>query len=722
MAAPGGRPAAAPSAADAFFGRRSDQLDDWLAIQPDGTVTAFSGKVELGTGVRTALAQIVAEELEVAAGQVRVVMGDTALTPDEGYTAGSMTIRVSGAALRQAAAEARQALLEMACERLDADPHELEAREGAITVRADPARSVTYAELIGGRRFERQVSGNAPLKRTIDFHTVGTSLARVDLPPKFSGQTSFVHDLRLPGMLHGRVLPPPSMGATLMGLDLSSVDGMAGLVKVVHIGNFVGVVAEREEQAVAAAGRLKLAWQETATHPAQPDLPAALKAGSTQEPVLLLEAGQVESAMGQAARRLQATYFQPYQAHASIGPSCAVADVADDHITVWSNTQGPNPLRGALAQMLQVPIEKIRLVHMEGAGSYGHNGADDAAADAVILSREVGRPVRVQWSRAHEFVWEPKAAAMVCEVAGGLDADGNIVGWEYDVWSPTHTSRPRFAGQLISAQWMAGQGPPEVRFFLGGERNAPTNYAFPNQRVCVHWVGRSPLRASSFRTLGGTGNCFANESFMDELAAAAQADPLEFRLRYLSDPRARDVLNTAAAGAGWQSRPSPRHQPATGPATGRGIAFAQYENTEAYVATVAEVTVDSTSGTVRVERILVAHDCGLIVNPDGVRNQVEGNILQSLSRALKEEVRFDETRINSVDWLTYPILTFSEVPMVEVILINRLDQPSLGAGEPASVATAPAVANAIFDATGARLRQVPFTPERVLAALAHPTL
>jgi nicotinate dehydrogenase subunit B len=303
-----------------------------------------------------------------------------------------------------------------------------------------------------------------------------------------------------------------------------------------------------------------------------------------------------------------------------------------------------------------------------------------------------------------------------------LDANGNIAGWEYDVWSPTHTSRPRFAGQLISAQWMAGQGPPDVRFFLGGERNAPTNYAFPNQRVRVHWVARSPLRVSSFRTLGGTGNTFANESFMDEMAAAAQVDPLEFRLRYLSDPRARDVLKAVAERAGWQRRPSPGQPPRAGMVTGRGIAFSQYENTEAYVAAIAEVTVDTALGLVRVERIVIAHDCGLVINPDGVRNQVEGNVLQSLSRALKEEVCFDETRIKSVDWLTYPILTFSEVPAIEVILINRPDLPALGAGEPASITTAPAVANAIFDATGARLRQVPFTPARVLAALAQPTL
>src|SRR5262249_13699588 len=512
-----------------------------------------------------------------------------------------------------------------------------------------------------GQRFERQVSGHAPLKQPGQYSSVGTSQARVDLPSKITGRDSFVTDVRVPGMLHGRVVPPPSVGAMLVALDQSGVDGMPGLVKVVRIGNSVGVVAEREEQAIAAAEQLNPPWQETPHHPRQADLPATLRAGAVQD-VVLLETGDAEIAKVGAKQQLQATYIQPYQAHASIGPSCAVADVAPDRTTVWSNTQGPNPLRGALAQLLQVPPDQIRLVHVEGAGSYGQSGADDAAADAVILSRAVGRPVRVLWSRAHEFVWEPKAAAMVMQVAAGLDARGRIAGWQYDVWSPTHAARPRFAAQLISAQWMAGQEPPGARFFLGGERNAVTTYTIPDQRVSVHWVARSPLRVSSFRTLGGTGNTFANESFMDELAAAAGADPLDFRLRHLNDPRARAVLTAAAERAGWQTRLHSRHGQAGGLSTGLGVAFGQYEGTEAYVATVAEVEVDTASGAVRARRIVVAHDCGLIINPDGVSNQVEGNVIQSLSRALKEEVRFDETRITSVDWPSYPILTFSEVP------------------------------------------------------------
>jgi CO/xanthine dehydrogenase Mo-binding subunit len=432
----------------------------------------------------------------------------------------------------------------------------------------------------------------------------------------------------------------------------------------------------------------------------------------------LVETGDVEQALRGAARTLRAVYCQPYHAHASLGPSCAVADVQADHATLWCSTTGPYPLRGALAELLRLPEEAVQINYVEGAASYGQNGADDAAADAAILAREVGRPVRLQWSREDEFIWEPKAPAAVMEVRGGLDAQGTVVAWDYQVWSPSHVARPRSAGQLLAQQLIRGEANPPPRRSFGAERNAPTNYAFPVQRVTVHWLAKSPLRASAFRSLGGAENTFANESFMDELAAAAGVDALEYRLRYLTDARARAVLEAAAARAGWEPRPSPQAgQARTG--AGRGVAFARYENDQALVACIARVRVDPGSGEVRVKRIVVAHDCGLIINPDGLQNQIEGNVIQSLSRALKEEVKFDETGITSVDWETYPILKFSEVPEIEVVLINRPDQPALGAGEPSTVTTAAAVANAIFDATGARLRQIPFTPERVRAGLAR---
>jgi nicotinate dehydrogenase subunit B len=703
---------------EAVWGQVSDNLDDWLAIEPDNTVTAFSGKVELGTGVRTALAQIVAEELDLPLERVRMVMGDTELTPDEGYTAGSMTISGSGTALRQAAAEARQAMLAMAAERLDVEPDELSVREGVISVEKDPERSVTYAELMAGRLFELQVTSRAPLKPPESYRIVGTSTPREDLPRKVAGQPSFIQDVRVPGMLHARLVRPPSPGAVLVALDESSVKDVPGLVKVVQRGNFIGVVAEREAGAIQAAERLKVEWQETAVYPRMEDLYTALRDQPTDDNILGQQ-GDFEQAYAGATRKLHATYYQPFHAHASIGPSCAVAEVKGDQVTVWASTPGPYPLSGALAGLLDLPPENVHLIHVEGAGSYGQNGSDDAAADAAILAQAVGRPVRVQWTRQDEFVWEPKSPAMVMEVRGGLDAQGEVVAWDYQVWSPSHVARARFAGQLVAAQLLSGESAPQSRFSFGAERNAPTNYAFPVQRVTVHYLPNSLLRASSFRSLGGCENTFANESFMDELAATAGVDPLEYRLRYLKDPRERMVLEAAAERAGWQVRPAPAsHKKEAELAEGRGVAFARYENDQAIVACIAEVQVELSSGVVRVERIVVAHDCGLIINPDGVKNQIEGNVIQSLSRALKEEVQFDEMGITSVDWETYPILTFSEVPEVEIVLIDRPDQPAVGAGEPSTVTTAAAVANAVFDATGVRLRQIPFTPERVRESLA----
>ena len=700
---------------EASWGDVSNWLDDWIAVDPDGSITAFSGKVELGTGVRTALTQIVAEELDVPLERIHMIMGDTARTPDEGYTAGSMTISGSGTALRRAAAEARHSMLEMAAERLKVNVDELSVHDGMITSVRQPEHSVTYAELMGGKLFNQQVQERVLQKSPAAYRIVGTSTPREDLPRKVSGQPSFIQDVQIPGMLHARLVRPPSPAAQLLGMDESSVKDIPGLVQVVQRGNFIGVVAEREEQAIQAANQLKVQWQETPAYPRMQDLFTALRNQSTQDSVLV-EQGNFEQAFADVVQQIRATYYQPYHAHASIGPSCAVAEVNGDQVTVWASTPGPYPLSGALAQLLNLPPENVHSIHVEGAGSYGQNGSDDAAADAVILAQAVGRPVRVQWTRKDEFVWEPKSPAMVMEVHGGLDAQGNVVAWDYHVWSPSHVARARLAGQLVTAQLLSGQPAPQARFSFGAERNAPTNYAFPTQRVTVHYVPNSFLRASSFRSLGGSENTFANESFIDELAAAATVDPVEYRLRYLSDPRERAVLSAAAAKAGWVPRSS-RPIRETELTEGRGVAFARYENDQAIVACIAEVQVELSTGVVHVTRVVVAHDCGLIINPNGVENQIEGNIIQSLSRALKEEVQFDELRITSVDWKTYPILKFSEVPEIEIVLINRPDQPAVGAGEPSTVTTAAAVANAIFDATGLRLRQIPFTPERVRAAL-----
>jgi CO/xanthine dehydrogenase Mo-binding subunit len=684
----------------------SARLDDWIAIEPDGAVVAYSGKVETGTGVRTALAQIVAEELDVSPARVRLVMGDTGRAPDEGYTAGSMTIQMGGAQLRNAAAEARQALLERAAEYLGTPVEQLEIHEGVVCVQGAAERQVGYGELQGGRLFNRTVSGIAPVKRPAGYQVVGTSARRVDLAGKFTGAPSFVHDLRRPGMLHGRVVRSRADGARLLAIDASAVHD----AQVVRLGNFVGVVAEREEQAIKATTQLKVTWDEPAALPPQASLFHWMR-GHANEDRLVTEQGDVESGLRQAAKRVQAAYRQPFQAHASLGPSCAVAELRDGVMTVWCSSGGVYPLRGALADLLEMPPEHVHVIHMEGAGAYGQNGSEDAAADAALLARAVGQSVRVQWSRAEEFAGEPKAAAMLIEVRAGLDDEGRIVAWDYQAWSPTHTNRPRQALGLLAGREMRGQSPQTGAFFFGGDRNAPTSYVLANQRVTMHWVAQPPLRTSSMRSLGGAANTFANESFMDELAAAAEADPLAFRLRHLDDPRALAVLEAAAQAADWGT--------ALPNGEGRGLAFARYGGHEAYVAMVAHVAVDAASGTVRVRRITVAHDCGLIINPDGVRNQIEGNVLQALSRALKEEVHFDAHGPTSLDWETYPILTFSEVPELDVVLINRTDQPPMGAGEPATVTVAAAVANAIYAATGARLRQVPFTPERVRAQMAE---
>ena len=700
---PAGRQAPA-AGARSFFSAASQQLDDWLAIEPDGTVTVYSGKVELGTGVRTALAQIVAEELDVSLERVQMVMGDTARTPNEGYTAGSMTVKSTGMTLRRAAATARQLLLEMAAAELGVSPDELTVRDGVITPRDAAGPRVTFAGLMAGGRFERPISETAPLKQPEEYQVVGTSASRLDLPARFTGQPSFVHDLRLPGMLHARVVRPSAIGSTLISLDGADVRD----ARVVRLGDFVAVVAEREEAAIRAARSLRVSWSAPSELPAMDSLHESLRHEEATVRVAAAS-GDAEAAIQRAERQLTATYTMPFQAHASIGPSCAVANFDGESLTVWCATQGSHPLRAALAGLLRLPDERVRVIYIEGSGSYGHNGSDDVAADAAVLARELRRPVRVQWSRADEFAGEPKTPAMVMDLRGGLDGEGAISGWIFDGWSPSHGNRPRQDGDFLVGRQMGAAEPAARAFAVGGDRNAPTDYVIHDQTVTVHWLAREPLRFSSMRSLGAFANTFANESFMDELAAAAGADPLAFRLSYLDDPRARAVLETAARRAGW-GEPLPSGE-------GRGLAFARYENTEAYVATIAEVVVDEATGAVRVRRIIVAHDCGQVINPDGVRNQIEGNVIQSLSRALKEEVKFTPAGITSLDWESYPILTFSEIPEIITELIDQPGQPPVGAGEPATVTTAPAIANAIYAACGARVRAIPLTPARVKSAL-----
>ncbi len=690
-------------------------VDAWLAVAADGAVTLFTGKVEIGTGVSTALAQIVAEELDVRVERVGVIQGDTERTPNQGYTAGSKTIQQGGPPIRQAAAEARRTLVGLAAARLGVMPEQLGVDDGVVALRGDAARRVTYAELIGGRRFERAVSTSTPTKRPGEYRVVGTSVARVDIPGKVTGAPSYVHDLRLPGMLHARVVRPPTIGATVESIDASSVREVPGHVRVIREANFIGVVAEREEQAIRAAQVLKVTWRESATLPDIADLHREIRAARTTDKTVSSR-GDITAGFAGAVRTIAATYEWPFQMHASLGPSCSVADVTDERATIWCSSQGVFGLRGSLAKLLNRPAERIHLVFAEGAGCYGHNGADDVAADAALLSRAVGRPVRVQWMRHDEHAWEPKGPAMVMQARGAVDGNGRAVAWEYEVWSPTHSTRPRGdAGETLAGQL---QGLPIKVPFIGGDRNARHGYEIDNDRVVIHWLVDMPLRVSALRGLGAPQNTFANESFIDELAALAGADPVDFRLRHLRDQRAIDVVRAAASLASWQPRIGAAGRAENPIARGRGFAYAQYENENAYVAMVADVEVDRRTGAIRVRRVFVAHDCGLIVNPDGVRNQIEGNVVQTISRTLKEEVRFDRRRVTSLDWQSYPLLRFSEVPeAIEITLIDRRDQPSVGAGEPAACPVPAAIANAVFAATGVRLRRVPFTPERVKEAL-----
>jgi nicotinate dehydrogenase subunit B len=617
--------------------------------------------------------------------------------------------------LRQAAAEAKETLLSLASARLGMPVEQLTAAQGVIGDPGDPKKKVSYVDLIGGQHFNHDVTGKLKPKSTGAYNIVGKPVPRIEVPFKVTGAHAYIQDLRRPGMLHGRPIRPPALGAKLVAVDESSVKSIPGLVKVVVKGNFVGVVCEREEQAIRAARDLKVTWEGTPGLPSMSELYTTLLRipSNDRSPA---NSGDVDGALASAAKTLNATYQWPFQLHASIGPSCGLADVRNGEATIWSGTQGAHQLRPTVAQLLGIAAANVRVVFVEASGCYGHNGADDAAAEAALLSQAVGKPVRVQWMRHDEHGWEPLGPAMVMEVRAGLDAQGNVVAWDYQVWTPTHSSRPNTSAGSLLAGSLAGMpaGKPNQS---GAERNANHTYNFQNNRVMVHWLNSSPIRASALRGLGSPQNTFANESFMDELAAAAGADPLEFRLRHLNDPRAKAVLEAAAKRASWTNRPSPQKvNQGARTNSGRGVAFVQYDRTEAYVAAVAEVEVNQADGQVRVKRVVVAHDCGLIINPDGLRNQIEGNVIQAMSRTLKEEVQFDSSRVTSLDWTSYPILRFAEIPEVVVELINRPDQPAVGAGEPTTSAVPSAIANAIFDATGARLRMIPFTPDRVKAA------
>ena len=705
-------------------------LDSWIAIAKDGTVTVFTGKVELGTGVVTALAQIVAEELGVRFDKVYMDSGDTDKAVDQGVTAAARTIERGGPQLRQASAAARQELLKLASARLDSSVDMLTVTDGVVSVVGNPSKKISYGDLLGGKRFnvkitasgtgwDMKVAPQIPAKNPKDYKIVGKSIPRVDLPQKFTGEFEYSQDVSVPGMLHGRTIRPATSLSMASNVDESSIQNIPGVVKVVREGSFVGVVAETEWAAIQAARALKVTWSEpTLKMPSGADeVFDYLKNTKSFKENVITNRGNLDSAFPQAHKVFEATYYWPFQLHAMMGPPCAVADVRGDRATIWAGTQGPFRTRDAIAKMLNIPTKNVHLMYREGSGSYGRLECDDAAEDAALMSRAVGKPVRVQWMREDEHAWDPKGPAQYTTIRAGVDAQGNVVAWDFmDRSFPWTASEgnPLLASSQIGLQ-------PTTPGFLNGAGGGGQIYTFENQKVLaanIPWVqkGDWPLRTSNLRAPGDLARVFASESTIDDIASYLHQDPVQFRLRYLtSDKRISEVLVATAKKAGWTDRPSPAPATSGTKALGRGVAAVNRANT--MTAAVAEIEVDKSTGEVSVKKITLTHDCGLIVNPDGLKNQIEGNIIQGVSRALLEEVQFDSTGQKNLDWDSYPVIRFNQIPDIEIVLINRPEMQPLGGGEPSIVPVTAAIANAIFDATGARLRRAPFTPQRVLAAL-----
>ena len=696
--------------------RSSPMLDSWLRIDARG-ITVFTDKAELGQGIQTALIQVAAEELAVEPGAITLVAADTARTPNEGYTAGSHSMQDSGTAIMNAAAQAREILLGLASERWQQDRARLKAEGGAVV--APDGRRIVYSGLVSGRTLHVSAEPGAPLGDPAHRRVMGRSWPRIDIPAKVLGEVAFIQDVRPAGMVHARVVRPPSYGARLRSVESAPVLRLPGVLSVVRDGSYLAVVAQREYQAITAMEALARAarWEEKASLPQQSRLFEELVEWPSRN-VPVAARGAADAAHGSPGERtLEAEYRRGYLMHGSIGPSCAIALFDDGALTVWTQSQGVYPLRNALAELSGLPERRVRCIQVEGSGCYGHNGADDAAADATIIALKLpGRPVRVQWMRSDEHMWEPYGPAMLARVRGTLGERGNIVRWEYEVSSNTHSTRPGGARELMPSWFLERRLSPAAPEPLplpagGGDRNALPLYRIPALKVDYRFIPPMPLRVSALRSLGAHLNVFAIESFLDELARAGRSDPVELRVRHLDDPRAIAVIRTAAERFGWRKyRRDGR---------GKGFAFARYKNLAAYLAVAIEVSVDRHHGAARVLRVVAAVDSGEAVNPDGIRNQIEGGILQALSWALFESVTFDRTHITSRDWASYPILHFTDVPgTIEVVVLNRPGQPFLGTGEAAQGPAAAALANAVADAAGVRIRELPLTAERIRAALA----
>jgi len=716
------------------------KLDSWIAVGADGLVTAYTGKCDFGQGMFTAQTQLIAEELQVPVDRVRLIQCDTSITPDQGTTSGSQSTptNFNDSGLAQAAATAREALIRMAEQRLGVPAGLLTAANGFV--RAKSGQRLSYGELVAGQRFNLAVDPKAKRRAPEDWTVLGKPVPALELSSLVTGQFEFVHNVHVEGMLHGRVVRPPAVGATVVSVDEGSVRGVPGLVKVVVRKNFVGVVAEKQPQAVQAAANLKVIWSRGGGLPAQKDFYDYIRSQPSRD-VMMVDSQDVEEKLAHATAVLKATYCHPYQAHGSVGSSCAVADVRADNATVWSPTQSVYPTRSGVATLLGLPLEKVRVVFVRGSGCYGLNGADTVSYDAVLLSHAVQRPVRVQLSREDEMVWgENYGAASVIDQRAGLDGSGTIVAWDCEPWAVSLGGRPGYdhPGNVITGM-LAGfepetvtpRPPSQPAGQLRNGNNAVPSYVagcvagkcggcgnIRSERVLFHTV-KSPFFTGPLRSPLRIQNTFAHECFMDELSAHVKADPVAYRLRHLRDPRLIAVLKAVAEAAKWDTRPSPKldkHRDRV--ASGRGVACVAYEGDNGYVALSAEAEVDPDSGRVEVRHFVAAQECGPISNPAGLRNQIEGGVLQGMSRALGEEITWDDREITSTSWSTYHSLPLGiAVPLVDCVLLNRTDVEATGAGESAITVVAAAIGNAIFDATGARLRQVPFTPARVKAAL-----
>jgi CO/xanthine dehydrogenase Mo-binding subunit len=689
-----------------------DQVDGFLAIDASGGVTVYSGKVDLGTGVRTALTQIAAEELSVPLDRVTVIQGDTLLTPDQGITWGSLTIQVGGMQIRQAAATARDALIGQAATRLGVAKESLTVSNGKVMPKSG-GKDLSYAQLVGGREFQIQLDPKATLKDPKDYTIVGRPVARLDIPDKVTGRFVYMHDFRLKGMIHARVIRPQAMKATLQAWNDFDCRRIPGYIGAIRKGNYLAVLGRSEWAAIKASQTVEATWSDWQGLPDNAKLWEYVRKVKIVKDEDLQKIGNSTEAMKTPnAKIVSASYDFAIHTHGSIGPSCAVAEYRDGKLTCWSASQQTHLLRKQIANMLGMKPDDVRCIYIEGSGCYGRNGHEDAAADAALLAKETGLPVRVQWMRQDEHGWDPKGPPTLYDYRAALDAKGIVLAWESEAFLP---DRPKeFAVTLLPAE-LAGL--PRDEAHPGNiHQSLAIPYTIPNIKATAHWLAETPFRPSWIRTPGRMQNTFANESFVDELAAAVGMDPLDFRLRNLNDPRGVELLQRLGKLSNWPSRTG-RVQQAGDVVKGRGASYVRYELVRTYVGVVADVEVDRKTGKVAVKKFYVAHDCGQIINPDGLKNQIEGNVVQTTSRALLEELQFDRSRVTSVDWASYPILKFPDVPDVAIDLIDRPAEKPWGAGEPTAAVVPSAIANAIYDATGARLRSAPFTPEKVLAAL-----